>query len=110
MPSMSTMPEYHNARVSIAHWKAKTRQATSEERMQKCIAKLGKWEGILANLQQYRHRAKARVPKPPKPAKVVVPKPPKPVKVAPTRVDRPQPVVLPVAPPAKWVPTPLCWD
>jgi hypothetical protein len=115
---MSTMPEYHTAKVSIDHWKAKLRRETetptSDARMQKCLAKLAKWQGIMKSLQVHR-----RSPKPPKPSKQPKPvkapkqpkepKPPKQPKPKTTSI-RPRYIKPPPLPPSEWVPTPLRWD
>ncbi len=57
---MSDLPEYHSARISIAHWKANARQEiehpTDDKRLQRCFQKLSKWENILKEIQLKRRR------------------------------------------------------
>lgn len=124
---MSDDPLYHNAQVSIAAWKDKLQDAKTEERRQKCLAKLDKWNGIMAAVRggypipprpsQSKAPKPPPLPKPPKEKKVKEPKPkkvkePKPPRT--TRPPRPEKLPKPVLPPtfsvANWVPTPLCWD
>ena len=135
MPGVSDLPLYHNAEVSISAWKDKLQDAKTEERRQKCIDKLRKWNAILIAVKAgyvrppKPSRPKAPkpppLPKPPKEKKVKVPKPPREKKVKeprvrvpkPPRTTRPppppklpKPVALPAAVIANWVPAPLRWD
>jgi hypothetical protein len=125
MPSIGDLPLYHNAEVSIAAWKDKLQDAKTVERRQKCLAKLAKWEAIMAAVKKgyVRPPKPSRpvvtkpppLPKPPKPVKekkVKQPKPPKPPK-QPKSIRAPAPPRMPSVPvvqPTMWVPAPLRWD